>query len=68
MNYYTYVVNHGDENPAIGAETVINGGKLQAVMFDDAITKLEAMDAFLETLYKSTNCEKTRYAIDDFMN
>lgn len=67
MSVYTYVVNHQD-NPAVGAGTQINGGTLQAVMFDDALAKLEAMEEFLAELRESTTDAQTKYAIDDFLN
>ena len=67
MSVYTYIVMHKD-SPAIGASTEINGGKLQAVMFDDALTKLDAMDEFLNELRDSTKDDQTKYAIDDFLN
>ena len=67
MSIYTYVVNHKD-NPAVSAGTEINGGKLQAVMFDDALAKLEEVEAFLAELRDNTTDEQTKYAIDDFMN
>lgn len=48
MSIYTYVVNHGKNSPAVGLSTVVNGGQLQAVMFDDAITKLEVAEELLQ--------------------
>ncbi len=68
MSIYTYVVDHGNDNPAVGASTEVNGGKLQGVMFDDALAKLEAVEEFLSSLRDETTCDKTRYAIDDFVN
>ena len=65
---YTYVVEHGNERPAVGAHSIINGGKLNAVMFDDALAKLEAMEEFLSKLRDETSCNQTKYAIDDFLN
>jgi hypothetical protein len=64
-NFYTYVVDHGDESPAIGADTVINGGKVQAVMFEDALMKLEVLENFVATWRDLTDCDATRQAIDD---
>ncbi len=68
MSIYTYVVDHGKYVPTIGAGDIINGGKLQGVMFDDALTKLEAMEEFINSLREETSCEKTKYSIDDFLN
>lgn len=68
MSIYTYVVDHGKDTPAIGASTVVNGGKLQAVMFDDALAKLEAMEEFLAELRDNTTDDQTKYSIDDFLN
>ena len=53
MSIYTYVVNHEKDSPAVGASTTINGGRLQAVMFDDALIKLEAAE---ELLWEVMNC------------
>lgn len=68
MSIYTYVVDHGNDNPAITAGDVINGGKLQAVMFDDALKRLEDIEEFLAKLRDETSCDQTKYAIDDFVN
>ena len=68
MIIYTYVVNHGKDRPAVGAGTKINGGVIQSVMFDDAITKLEEIEDFINDLRARTTCDSTKYAIDDFMN
>lgn len=68
MTIYTYVVDHGHSNPAVGAQTQINGGKLQAVMFDDALVKLEAFEEFLNKLRDETSCDQTKSAIDEFLN
>jgi hypothetical protein len=65
---YTYVVDHGSKNPAVGADTQVNGGALQVVMFDDGLAKLEAMEDFINELRESTSCDQTKYAIDGFMN
>jgi hypothetical protein len=67
MGIYTYVVQHKD-SPRISAATMINGGQLQAVMFDDALAKLEALENFVSQLRDSTTDDQTRYSIDDFMN
>ncbi len=68
MSIYTYVVNHGKYSPAVGAGTEINGGELQAVMFDDGLAKLEALEEFVAELRENTTDEQTKYSIDDFMN
>ena len=67
-NIYTYVVDHGNESPSVGAGSDINGGKLQAVMFDDALLKLEKMEEFLNELSHDTDCARTQYSIDDYLN
>ena len=41
---YTYLVDHGKDAPRVGAQTDVNGGKLQAVMFDDAFARLDAAE------------------------
>ena len=68
MSIYTYVVDHKRENPSVGSGTKINGGTLQAVMFDDALAKLEAIESFLQEIRESTTDDQTKYSIDDFIN
>ena len=65
---YTYVVDHGINAPRVGINTEVNGGKVMAVCFDDALQQLEEMREFLEKLGDSTGCEQTNYAIQDFLN
>ena len=66
MGYYTYVVLHKD-NPAVGPNTEVNGGKLEAVMFDDALSKLESMEEFISELREATHDNQTKYSIDEFL-
>jgi hypothetical protein len=68
MSIYTYVVDHGVDCPRVSASTELNGGKLQAVMFDDALSRLEEVEAFLSELREATTCDQTKYSIDDFQN
>ncbi len=68
MTIYTYTVDHGKKDPAISAGTEINGGKLQAVMFDDGLAQLDDMREFLDKLRDETTCTQTKYAIDDFVS
>jgi len=68
MNIYTYVVDHGVDSPRVGVKTVINGGQLLVVAFDDYAEKLEKMEDFLNTLESETTCDQTRYSIIDFLN
>ena len=67
-NIYTYVVDHKDKLPIISASTKVNDGKLVGVLFDDAFAKLEGFKSFLNKLRNETTCDKTKYAIDDFLN
>lgn len=39
MAIYTYQVDHGEENPSVGAKDKVNGGKLLAFSFENTITK-----------------------------
>lgn len=68
MSIYTYVVDHGKESPAVGANDIINGGKLQSVMFDDGLAKLQALEDFVKEIRDTTTDQQTKYAIDDFIN
>jgi len=68
MSIYTYVVDHENDNPVIGTGDVINGGKLKAVMFADALKRLEEIEEFLAILRDETGCKRTKYSIDDFIN
>ncbi len=65
---YTYVVNHEGHAPAVSATTEVNGGKLVAVQFDDALLRLEEIGEFLYKLRDETTCDQTKYSIDDFLN
>jgi hypothetical protein len=51
MAKYTYVVDHGEASPHIGAGTVINGGRLTAVCFCDQLEQNEAARDLLEAIY-----------------
>lgn len=68
MSIYTYVVDHGKESPAVGSSDIINGGKLQSVMFDDGLAKLQALEDFIKEIRDTTKDQQTKYAIDDFLN
>lgn len=50
MSIYTYVVDHKDADPAIGAETRVNGGEVLAVMFDDALAPIEDLEDRLRAI------------------
>ena len=52
MAIYTYVVDHGDDSPRIDAGTIINGGKIQGVMFDDGLLRLEEAEEKIEELQR----------------
>lgn len=65
MNIYTYVVDHGEELPGISVSTVVNGGELKAVMFDDGLAKLDFLEEFIHHLREETSCDQTKRAIDD---
>ena len=65
---YTYVVEHGNDNPRISAKTIIMGGELIAVMFDDALRRLEEIEIFLHTIRDETTDNQTKYSIDEFMS
>ena len=67
MSIYTYVVDHGKNNPSIGAGDKVNGGAIQSVMFDDGLKRLEDAEDFLYKLRESTSCNQTKYAIDEFL-
>ena len=67
MSIYTYVVEHKG-SPSITAGTEVNGGALKAIMFDDGLAKLEAIENFLDELRESTTDNQTKYSIDDFRN
>lgn len=48
MSVYTYVVDHGDESPSVGAEMQINGGKCIGVTFDDLQRSADLMEEKLQ--------------------
>lgn len=66
MAVYTYVVDHGDQTPRIGASTRVNGGRLQSVMFDDALAQIEVHEDFLRQIRDHTTDAKIRLCIDAF--
>lgn len=68
MAIYSYVVDHGDSNPVIGADTKVNGGKIVAVQFDDALKRIEEFEDFLIELRDSTTCGQAKHSIGEFMN
>ena len=68
MAIYTYVVDHGDNAPSVGVRSVINGGRLQAVAFDDALAKLAAYEEFVVKLHDTTADPRTQDAIDELLN
>jgi hypothetical protein len=68
MPIYTYVVDHGIKSPSVGSNDIINGGKLQSVMFDDGLAKLQALEDFVKEIRDTTIDQQTKYAIDDFLN
>jgi hypothetical protein len=55
MNKYTYVVNHGDESPRIGAGMEVNGGTLMAVCFCDQLEQNETARDLLEVIFLETD-------------
>lgn len=63
MSICTYVVKHEKPSQAVNASTTINGGKLQAIMFDDALLKLERLEDLLIELKIHTTCNKTLHMI-----
>lgn len=67
MSTYTYVVDHGEESPAVSAGMVLNGGKLQAVQFADALAKLDELEELLLGIQGITECEKTERQINEFL-
>jgi len=67
MSTYTYVVDHGEESPAVSAGMVLNGGKLKGVQFADALSKLDALEELLLDIQATTECEKTEQQINEFL-
>jgi len=65
---YTYVVNHGNETPRVGAGTLINGGRLETVMFADGLIRLEELEEFIKKI-RNIAKDGSRIAceIDDFI-
>jgi hypothetical protein len=62
----TYVVKHKSPTLAVNADTTINGGKLQSVMFDDALLKLEKAEDLITELKIKTSCSNTLKLILDY--
>jgi hypothetical protein len=68
MTIYTYVVDHGQQAPAITADTKVNGGKVQAVMFDDGLARLEALEELLTDIQRVSTEDKVHALIASFLN
>ncbi|MGE4259974.1 hypothetical protein [Shewanella sp.] len=47
---YTYVVDHGEEAPTVGAGTTVNGGHCIGVTFDDLQEQAELMEEKLRKI------------------
>lgn len=43
-NIYTYVVDHGEDAPSVGVDTVVNGGQCLGVAFADMIEENSKME------------------------
>jgi len=66
MAIYTYTADHGDKHPTVNASTEINGGKIQGVMFGDALLKLEIAEELLEDILLRTECKVTKGLVEEF--
>lgn len=62
MAIYTYVVNHGDDSPRICAGTIINGGRLEVVAFDDLSKRMEELEYALDDIWM---CANSGYNLED---
>lgn len=53
-NYITVVIKYeeGQDQPRFHADMIVLGGKVESVMFDDALALLEVAEELLEALDK----------------
>lgn len=58
---YTYLVDHGDNAPSVGAGLDIQGGNLVAVQFSDALEECDRLRTALEVAQDAMN-ERRGYA------
>lgn len=66
MLVYTYVVDHGEKSPRVGGDTTIGGDPVRAVMFDDALEKLDMIDNLLTDIRVMTDDQNVIDAIENF--
>lgn len=66
MAIYTYVVDHGNDAPRIGADAIVNGGELMVVTFDDLAKRYEELEDFVRSLRDETKDPQTAYGIDEY--
>lgn len=67
MSIYTYVVDHGEHNPSVSAGTEVNGGKVIAVQFDDALAQIEELEDRLRAIGDFAHEHSTGPAAPDAM-
>ncbi len=68
MTLYTYVVDHGEDDPIINALTKINGGEIHSLAFGNSLARLAAHEEFVAMIYDMTADPRTQDAIDEFRN
>lgn len=50
MSIYTYVVDHKGATPVVSAAMHVNGGELVAVMFADALKRIDELEERLREI------------------
>lgn len=63
MSKFTYVVDHGDENPSVSAGQIVNGGKVVSVCFMDQLESNETARDVLENALLKTDCRTAHDSI-----
>lgn len=62
MTCYTFVVRFEDgQEPRVGADTEILGGKLEAVCFDDALVRIDVLEEEINKLRRNVFDPTTGY-------
>ena len=70
MSIYTYVVDHGDDSPAIHANMDINGGRCIGVTFDNLQDQAELMEEKLNRISEVVDhidCFDTKHVINQIL-
>jgi hypothetical protein len=64
MAFYTYVVDHGDDEPAVGLNSKVNGYPIVAVSSYDITEKIEEVRTLLEMSCRDSAYDDIQQALE----